>query len=104
MNMTKTKQLLALAIRVGTFLGAVVCNRNLAGVGACDCTGVRAGEDHWNWCWRQCIAGAALVLCWEINLGVKIEPYGEFCLLLGGLFCVIVGEGLSLAVSLSLGG
>lgn len=42
-------------------------------------------------------ASAALELRWEINLGVKIEPYGE-------LFCVIVGEGLSLAVSLSLGG
>ena len=28
-------------------------------------------------------ASAALELRWEINLGVKIEPYGEFCLLLG---------------------
>ena len=28
-------------------------------------------------------ASAALVMRWEINLGVKIEPYGEFCLLLG---------------------
>lgn len=28
-------------------------------------------------------ASAALVLRWEINLGVKIEPYGELCLLLG---------------------
>lgn len=25
-------------------------------------------------------ASAALVMRWEINLGVKIEPYGEFCL------------------------
>ena len=28
-------------------------------------------------------ASAALVMRWEINLGVKIEPYGELCLLLG---------------------
>lgn len=28
-------------------------------------------------------ASAALELRWEINLGGRIEPYGELCLLLG---------------------